>query len=166
MNEKNSEKSGKQAHKGFKPHKMTWKTVVVLCLITLPLWYVISWKIVRGPWNALNRADEFLSQGRYKESLKEYEKAIASNKGLVSARTGKGLSLLYLGRFEEALDSFDRALSLKPKNVLAWKGKGLSYEKLIRYDEAVQCYEKGLELSPENNGLKRLKDNLLEQLHK
>ena len=144
----------------FKPRKLTWKAAGILFIATVIVSYMIAWKIVMGPVNLTYRANSLLINGRIKESLEYYEKALGGNPRLKTAWIGKGLCLMYLGRFDEALISYNEALILDPSQALAWQGKGMSYENLGRYDDAIQCYEKYLTIFPDNKTILRLKNNL------
>ena len=140
---------------------------IFLCIAivsTLRVSYKIAWNRVMANEKSLDKATLFLMQGRFNQSLAQFEHSITINPRQKLAWSGKGLCLLYLGRFDEALKSYNQAMKIDPSFAPAWKGKGLTLETMGRYEEAVQCYNNVLRYYPQNKNVIASRDSCLKMI--
>ena len=153
---------------GFTTLKRSIVSVLVLggiIFITLMVCFMVALNIVRETERHMKKGTEFLSQGRFEESLENFEKVLKGNPRRKLAWTGKGLCLLNLGRYEEALTNYEKTLKIYPNYAQAWLGKGMGYEFLGNYDEALGCFDKALGILPEFGLVKTLKKRVLQKIN-
>ena len=153
---------------GLSPVKRFIVSVFVFCgivFITLMVCFMIALNGVRKTERHMDQGTVFLSQGRFEESLDNFDKALKGNPRKKLAWTGKGICLLNLGRYEEALENYETTLEIYPKYAQAWLGKGMSYEYLGDYGEALKCFDKAQEIFPEHGLVKTLKKRVLQKIN-
>ena len=86
--------------------------------------------------------------GKFSESIRAFESAVAADPGNAAAYQNIGLTYLNRGRFAEALDAFDRAFALNDRLPRAWNGRGVALELAGRTDEAMAAWSRAIELDP------------------
>ena len=71
----------------------------------------------------IDKGDLLFNQGRYKEAITYFDKALALDPNDTDALYYKGISLESQGRHDEAITYFDKVLALDPnnENTLGWK---------------------------------------------
>ncbi|MFZ3384038.1 MAG: tetratricopeptide repeat protein, partial [Candidatus Methanoperedens sp.] len=99
----------------------------------------------------LHEGNFLISEKKYEEALKAFNKAIEINPkdGYVISR--KGLALGIIGRYEEALEAFNRAIEINPKDGYAISRKGFALVNLGRNEEALDVFNKLIEINPKDN---------------
>lgn len=115
-------------------------------------------------WN--QKGNELSEQGKYKEALAFYEKAIEIKPDFFVAWWDRGFALNELGKYEEALKSYDKALEIKSDFYHAWWGRGFTLNDLKRYEEALESYDKALEIKPDYSLAWSGRGTTLEKLEK
>ncbi len=95
-----------------------------------------------------NQAVALSKQGRVKDALKRYDRALKLNPKLVAAWYNQGIDLMAAGRPQKALESFDRALELYPSDAQAHNNRGLAKMKLGDVEGAREDWLKALALEP------------------
>ncbi len=130
-----------------------------MSFLTLVVSFRIALKNVRATEHHINLGNKYMLQGKFEDSLVQFDEAIELNPRRKIALAGKGLSLLYLGRYEEALSSYNIALKLDHAFLPAIEGKGLSLDKLARYDEGVQLCNEALKYYPGNARFLAIRDS-------
>ncbi len=135
-----------------------------IIIITLIVCFIVALNIVRKTERHMDKGTEFLRQGRFEESLDNFEKALKGSPRRKLALTGKGLCLMNLGRYEEALTNYEKTLKIYPNYAQAWLGKGMSYDYLGNYDKALGCFYKALEIFPEFGLVNTLKEKVLQKI--
>ena len=140
--------------------RLTKWGLCIIVVITLLVSYQIALYRVRTTVRSVYKAGEFLEQGRYEESLEQFEKVVARKPRWTIAWNGKGICLMYLGRYEEAIASYEQALKIDPTYLRAWAGKAVGLEKLGRYNEAVTCFKEILAINPDDSIARRRIESL------
>ena len=87
-------------------------------------------------------------EGKFKEAIVCFDKAIEINPKYEYALNGKGNALSDLNKYEEAIVCYDKAIAVNPKDEDAWNNKGLTLYYLDKYEEAIVCYDKAIEINP------------------
>jgi tetratricopeptide (TPR) repeat protein len=100
--------------------------------------YVPAW------YNAGNLLDQ---QGRGKEAIPYFERALALQPQTVEALNGLGLALSHLGHQTQAIDRFRQAIDLRPEFVEARVNLGLTLAQLGRIEDAVAQYRTALQIN-------------------
>ena len=97
-------------------------------------------------WKTKAKALE--GQGKYKEAIKCYTKALKIDPKDGRSWKNKAKALKHQGRYIEAIKCYTEALKIEPKDGKTWKEKGKSLQARGKYIEAVKCYNKALDLDP------------------
>jgi tetratricopeptide (TPR) repeat protein len=87
----------------------------------------------------------------YRDSLKEYDKAIKIKNNDSGFWSNKASALYELERYEEALLSYNKAIELNPEDSEAWGEKGDVLNILERYKEALEACNKAIKIDSENS---------------
>ena len=85
-------------------------------------------------------------KGKYKEAIKDFDKAIDLKDDYSDAFSYKGVALGKLGEYEDAIEAYDKAIDLRPHRAGLWFNKGVALGKLDRYEDAIKAYDKAIEL--------------------
>lgn len=118
-------------------------------------------------WN--NIAVTKVRQGKVKEALPFYDRALELDPSYGSAWFNKGKALFKMGLKKKALDCFRKATKYSPDNISAWNNLGVTLKHMKRFKESIRCYNKAIKIHSEypwawhNKGvalmeLKRYKD--------
>ena len=102
----------------------------------------ISLKEYAMPW--ANKGIICFKQGKYKEAIDYYDKAIELYPTLSRAYFDKGRALNELKLYDEALHSYSKAININPKHVNAIYNKGLIYYNISKFSEAMRCFDDAL----------------------
>jgi TolB-like protein/class 3 adenylate cyclase/Tfp pilus assembly protein PilF len=104
-------------------------------------------------------------QGRFDESIAEYERALALDPAMISAVIGLGWEYLDVGQTEKGLEFLDKAIRLSPHDPAldsCYNGKAWGYFALKQYDRTIEWARRALAVSPRGNPWIRL--NLIASL--
>lgn len=82
------------------------------------------------------------SQGRSREAVPLFQKALAVDPGSVMALTGMGWTLFRSGRPRESLRYFDEALRVQPDDPVALNGRASCLKTQGRIEEAIKTWER------------------------
>lgn len=93
-------------------------------------------------------ADTLYSLGRFQESEKRFDDALAMNPESARARHGRARGLASRGRLEDALDEAQAALRLAPRDAEIHHTVGSIYERMRRFEEAANAYGDYVNLLP------------------
>ena len=99
-------------------------------------------------WHAIGVA--LISENRYEEAIKYYDKILEVNPDDQKALLNKGSVLKDLERYEEAIKYYDKILEVNPDHVKALSNKGISLAWLQEWSEAEELIFRAVELEPEN----------------
>lgn len=110
-------------------------------------------------WYAIGIA--LISENRYEEAIKYYDKILEINPNDEKALLNKGSVLIELDRIEEAIKHYERIIEINPNNVKALASKGIALAHLQEYNDALVMIDKALLLDPDNEIVKGKKANFL-----
>jgi tetratricopeptide (TPR) repeat protein len=85
---------------------------------------------------ALNRAGELYEQGKFKEAVPLYRKAIQANPEFTAAHCGLGNALRKVDKVDEAIASYQKAVELEPTYIRCRYPLSILLFERGRYDEA------------------------------
>ncbi len=88
-------------------------------------------------------------QGKLREAVKSYDKAIQLNPDYAQAYSNRGNAVRDLGQLEEAIENYDTAIRLSPDFVTAYNSRGATLQALGELEEAMQNYDKAIQLKPD-----------------
>jgi tetratricopeptide (TPR) repeat protein len=95
-----------------------------------------------------NLGNKALDDGKYKEALEYFERAIRLDPKSTEAWTRKAAAEIYLRQYSNAITACDKALVLDKKNADAWFNRGLAFDRRQNYDKALDNYENALRYNP------------------
>lgn len=110
-------------------------------------------------WYAIGIA--LISENRYEEAIKYYDKILEINPNDEKALLNKGSVLIELDRIEEAIKYYERVIEINPNNVKALASKGIALAHLQEYNDALVMIDRALLLDPDNEIVKGKKANFL-----
>ncbi len=87
------------------------------------------------------RGIAFAELKKYKESLKDYNKALKVNPKDPSTHYNKSIALRQLNKPKEAMISIDKALELNPNYASAYYSRGNIFLKFKEYEKALDAYD-------------------------
>ena len=111
-------------------------------------------------WHAIGAA--LISEERYEESIKYYDKILEINPEDQKALLNKGSVLKDLKRYEESIKYYDKILEINPNHVKALASKGISLAFLLEWSEAEKFIFRAVELEPEIKAIQAMKYQFLE----
>ena len=98
----------------------------------------------------LERGFNLYQNGKFKDSIRAYSKAIKLSPEFTMAYYNRGnIYSKDLHKYQKAIIDYDKALTLNPEYVKAYNNRGLSYSKLSNYHLAVRDYSKAIKLKPD-----------------
>ncbi len=109
------------------------------------------------------RGAELSAQGRHREAVAEFEKALrlapsqpVVRRNLAHARGNLAVALLRERAFQQAADQYEAAIRLLPEESRFHLGLGLAFLGLQEADRAVEALRRALDLNPQNRQTYRL----------
>ena len=91
-----------------------------------------------------------ISEGRYEESIRYYDKILEIDPDDIRALLNKGSLLIQLEKYEESIRYYDKILEIDPHDIRALASKTIALSQLERYSEAQVAIEKAITLEPQN----------------
>jgi tetratricopeptide (TPR) repeat protein len=101
----------------------------------------------------VEKAKHLFDEGKYKEALVFYDKALEVSPHNETLWYAKGVILAKLSRFKEALACCEKAIKINPKFAAAWHFKGITLYNLDRPKEAMDSLDKAQAVNFFNEGL-------------
>ena len=86
--------------------------------------------------------------GKYKEGMDKFEKAIQLDPRFIRIYTNYGIALAELRRFADAIDKFEEAIKYDPKNARVHYSWGTALVEQGLFDEAVKKFEETIKYDP------------------
>jgi tetratricopeptide (TPR) repeat protein len=93
---------------------------------------------------------ELESQGRLKEAIAEYDKALHLDPNFSLAYNNRGAAYANLGQFQRAIQDYDESLRLDLQNNVAYNNRGAAYADLGQFQQAIQDYDEAIRLNPQD----------------
>jgi lipoprotein NlpI len=91
-----------------------------------------------------------LQQREYDRAIRDFDRAIALQPGLVVAWRNRGLAHREKGDFERAIADYDQAALLAPGDARVFNDRGLVYVGMDDYPHAIQDFDRAISLKPDN----------------
>ena len=89
-------------------------------------------------------------QGKLKEAVSIYEKAIQIKPDSADAYNNRGIALVELGELDKAVASYKQAIQIRPDYAEAFYNLGNALQELGQLNEAIQYYEKAIQIRPDS----------------
>lgn len=102
--------------------------------------------------DAYDEGGRLLGEGRQRDAIAAFDKAIRLNPRSAEAYHGRGLAYNETGQNERALKDYDAALALNPKYTEAYFDRANVYSDMGQYERALKDYDEALRLSPNHSG--------------
>lgn len=102
--------------------------------------------------DAYDKGIQFLSEGRQRDAIATFEKAIQLNPRSAEAYHGRGMAYNETGQNEQALKDYDAALALNPQYTEAYFNRGNAYSDLGQYERALRDYNEAVRIDPNHSG--------------
>ncbi|MDX6460123.1 MAG: eukaryotic-like serine/threonine-protein kinase [Acidobacteriaceae bacterium] len=87
--------------------------------------------------------------GRYREAVKEYQRALELEPGNQNAYIGLALAYEHAGAMSEAEQTYQRAIRVYPGSPYCYNSLGTFYLRQHQFDQAAQMFQKVIALAPE-----------------
>ncbi|MCS6929462.1 MAG: tetratricopeptide repeat protein [Saprospiraceae bacterium] len=111
-----------------------------------------------------SRAKAWGSQGKVREALADFDKALAINPNLTEAYKYRGALLGLAQRYEESLRDLTHYLEKHPQDAEVWYNRALTLVNLNRLEEALRDLDRTLQLDPNFTRAYRARGNVRKQL--
>jgi tetratricopeptide (TPR) repeat protein len=85
-----------------------------------------------------NQGTTYSKKGKYKEAIKEYDKAIEINPGYKLAYYNRSVAYTKTGQYDRAINDCNKVLQLDPKHANSYYNRGVSYWHLGSKNQAVK----------------------------
>ncbi|MGH7993642.1 MAG: tetratricopeptide repeat protein, partial [Limisphaerales bacterium] len=109
--------------------------------------------IARNPdcWLAHNNlGGYFYREGRVKEALEHYQKAVQIDPDVSEAQNNLGAALAAEGRFDEAIEAYRKAIQIRPDDANALNNLGMALAVRGQFDDAIEDYRKAIRIYPDD----------------
>jgi len=106
---------------------------------------------VTSPENPARRGDLLFEQGRFREAIPEYQKALAANPKDADSWNDLGLALHYTGKNEEALDALRKGVAADPRYQRVFLSLGYVSFKNNRREDARVAWERLISIDPSSS---------------
>ncbi|MCB2183186.1 MAG: tetratricopeptide repeat protein, partial [Desulfobulbaceae bacterium] len=91
----------------------------------------------------------FYRQGKLREAVKIYNKAIRIKPHYAEAYSNRGAALKDLGQLNKAVESYNKAIQIKPDYAEAYSNRGNAFKDLGQLNKAVESYNKAIRIKPD-----------------
>lgn len=98
----------------------------------------------------IQTGNQLYKDGKYQDSIKIYDKAIAIDPYDCVAHFNQAMALMELARYKEAVDHFNEAIRLEPKFFLPRYERGVAYMRLSEYERALNDFTVAQRLNPQD----------------
>lgn len=95
-----------------------------------------------------NEAEELARQGKVREALDCYDRALREYPENDLLLTSRATALITLGMYDEAIATCRHAASINPDSADIWTSMGVAFEKTNRLQEAAGALERATSLNP------------------
>jgi len=102
--------------------------------------------------DAYDEGVRLLREGRHREAIASFDKAIRLNPRSAEAYHGRGIAYDEMIQYERAIKDYDAALGLNAQYAEAYFDRGNAYSDLGQYERAVKDYDEALRLDQNYSG--------------
>jgi tetratricopeptide (TPR) repeat protein len=95
-----------------------------------------------------NAASKLRKEGKYKEAIEEYNKALSIDPKFALAYTGRGVAYHILGQHESAIEDHSEAIRINPNDALFYYNRGRSFQELSKHRQAIENFDEGIRINP------------------
>lgn len=89
-----------------------------------------------------------LQMGQYERAIRDFDRALALQPGLVVAWRQRALAYRSKGDYERALADFEQAILLSPTDARLYTDRGVAYELLGEYASAIRDFNRAIAFKP------------------
>ena len=114
-------------------------------------------KIDKNSISEDSKAIEFYQKGqlafeekKYKEALKNYQKAVEIDKNFAFAWDNIGLCNRYLENYEDAIVAYEKSIKINPKGLMPLQNLAIVYSYKKDYENAILTYERLAKIDDKN----------------
>ncbi len=111
-----------------------------------------------------HRGMVYFVRSRYRQSIKDFNRAIKHDPKNVRAYNHRGLAFRMLQEYHHALSDFNQSLNLDPYQAETYHLRALTYVDIHDYSEALENCEKALEVQSDFEPAVHLKNMILDKL--
>jgi tetratricopeptide (TPR) repeat protein len=115
----------------------------------LTLWNDVIRQYQTSPLPYNNRGYFFLNEGRNKEAINDFNKAIELDPDNAPTYNLRGMVFIHETRNEEAIINFNKAIELDPDYADAYVNRGWAFMSEGKNEEAINDFNKAIELAPD-----------------
>jgi stress-induced-phosphoprotein 1 len=112
-----------------------------------------------------NKGNELYKNGKYPDSLKEYNESIRRNPSNAKYYSNRAACFMKLMEFSSASKDCDKAIELDVKFQRAYSRKATCHIMMKELHKAVEVYEKGMALFPDDKELKDGYSSVINQIN-
>ena len=102
------------------------------------------------PFAYNNRANVLINQGKYRDALSDYTKAIELNRNFGEAYNNRGSVFVNLKKYDSAVADYTKAIEINANYGDAYANRANMFMTMKKYDLAYKDYSKVIELTPHN----------------
>lgn len=119
-------------------------------VLTLALILYICGAFAQSPSELLRQARDMETAGKYEETIKLCDRALASESDLDTAYCLRGTALYKTGQCRKALKNLNKATKLNPLNYESWYAKAMTHAALKDYILSIRDLNKVIDLKPDH----------------
>lgn len=97
-----------------------------------------------------NRGVELAEQGKFKDAITAFNRAIKIHPTYENAHNNLGLAFGSQDNFLEAVAAFNRALEINPKNFETYNNLGIALGSQGKFEAAVAAFNRAIKINPED----------------
>jgi Tfp pilus assembly protein PilF len=118
----------------------------------LALWNDVISQYQNSALTYNNRGYYFMNEGRDKEAINDFNKAIELDPGFADTYNLRGMVFMNEQKNSEAINDFNKAIELHPDNAHAYVNRGWLFMNEGKNKEAIDDFNKAIELDPRYAG--------------
>ena len=98
-------------------------------------------------WDHLRRGKRLYEAKRWKDALREYERAAALDPKNATAFNAQGAAYTQLGKYSESIESYSRAIELDPNYAVAYANRAIAHNHRKEYQQAIEDCSNAINLN-------------------
>ena len=97
-----------------------------------------------------NRGVDLAEQGKFKDAIAAFNRAIKIHPTYENAHNNLGLAFGSQDKFEDAVAAFNRALEINPKNFETYNNLGIALGSQGKFEDAVAAFNRAIQINPDD----------------